>query len=65
MDADGVQLVLGARVSQCASDRNELVADIEAIPEAFYSLNLVSAFSRPHQGAAITDQMFVLVRNVD
>lgn len=32
VDADGSQLVLGARVSQCASDRNELVADIEMIP---------------------------------
>ena len=32
VDADGSQLVLGARVSQCASDRNELVATIEAIP---------------------------------
>jgi len=33
VDADGSQLVLSARVSQCASDRNELVPDIEAIPE--------------------------------
>jgi hypothetical protein len=33
VDADGSQLVLGSRVSQCASDRNELVADIQAIPE--------------------------------
>ncbi len=32
VDAGGSQLILGARVSQCASDRNELVADIEAIP---------------------------------
>jgi hypothetical protein len=31
VDADGSQLVLSARVSQCASDRNELVADIQAI----------------------------------
>jgi hypothetical protein len=34
VDADGSQLVLGARVSQCASDRNELVADVESIPES-------------------------------
>ena len=34
VDAGGSQLILGARVSQCASDRNELVADIEAIPAA-------------------------------
>jgi len=32
VDAGGSQLVLGARVSNCASDRNELVADIAAIP---------------------------------
>ena len=34
VDADGSQLVLGSRVSVCASDRNELVADVEAIPAA-------------------------------
>ena len=33
VDAEGSQLVLGARVSRCASDANELVADIESIPE--------------------------------
>jgi transposase len=32
VDADGSQLVLGARVSQCASDANELVATVDAIP---------------------------------
>ncbi len=32
MDAEGGQLILSHRVSQCASDRNELVAGIEAIP---------------------------------
>ena len=32
VDAGGSQLILGARVSTCASDRNELVADIETIP---------------------------------
>ena len=31
MDAGGSQLIVGARISNCASDRNELVADIEAI----------------------------------
>lgn len=31
VDAEGSQLILSARVSQCASDRNELVADIQAI----------------------------------
>ncbi len=33
VDAEGSQLVLGSRVSRCASDSNELVADIEAIPD--------------------------------
>ena len=32
VDAGGSQLILGARVSNCASDRNELVADIAAVP---------------------------------
>ena len=32
VDAGGSQLIVGARVSNCASDRNELVADIAAIP---------------------------------
>jgi len=34
VDADGSQLVLGARVSRCASDRNELVADVDSVPAA-------------------------------
>lgn len=32
VDADGSQLILGARISTCASDRHELLADLEAIP---------------------------------
>ena len=32
VDAGGSQLIVGARIGQCASDRNELVADIAAIP---------------------------------
>ncbi len=32
VDAGGSQLIVGARVSNCASDRGELVADIAAIP---------------------------------
>ncbi len=32
VDADGSQLVLSTRVSQCSSDRNELVADVTAVP---------------------------------
>lgn len=34
VDADGSQLVLSTRVSQCASDRNELAADVAAIAAA-------------------------------
>jgi len=34
VDAGGSQLILGARVSQCASDRNELAANIETVPAA-------------------------------
>jgi hypothetical protein len=32
VDADGSQLVLSARVSQCSSDHHELHADVKAIP---------------------------------
>ena len=32
VDAGGSQLIVSARVGQCASDRNDLVADIAAIP---------------------------------
>ena len=32
VDAGGSQLIVGARIGQCASDRNDLVADIAAIP---------------------------------
>ena len=32
VDAGGSQLIVGARITNCASDRNELVADIAAIP---------------------------------
>jgi Transposase DDE domain len=34
VDAEGSQLILGARISQCASDRNELGANVETIPAA-------------------------------
>jgi hypothetical protein len=32
VDAEGSQLILGARVSTCASDRRELVEDVRSIP---------------------------------
>lgn len=34
VDADGSQLILASRVSQCASDRNELVEDVISIPKS-------------------------------
>ena len=34
VDTDGSQLVLGTRVSRCASDRGELVADVDSVPTA-------------------------------
>ena len=34
VDADGSQLVSSAHVTQCASDRNELVSAVEGIPES-------------------------------
>jgi hypothetical protein len=35
VDADGNYLILGTRVSPWASDRNELVADVQTIPEVW------------------------------
>ena len=43
VDADGSQLVLGSRVSVSASDRNELVADVDAIPAALGAAERVLA----------------------
>jgi len=34
VSTDGSQLILGNRVSTCAADSGELVADVEAVPEA-------------------------------
>ena len=34
VDAEGSQLVVGSRVSRCASDRGELVADVDSMPGA-------------------------------
>lgn len=34
VDAEGSQLVLGARVSGCANDKHELVADVDSMPES-------------------------------
>jgi transposase len=43
VDAEGSQLVLGSRVSTCASDRGELVADVDSMPGALGSPGRVLA----------------------
>jgi hypothetical protein len=53
VDAEGSQLILGARVSPCASDRNELVADIEAVPAEVGRPGTVLADSGYANGAEI------------
>jgi transposase len=45
VDADGAQLVLGARITQCASDSNELEKDIKAVPESVGKVERVLADS--------------------
>ena len=54
VDAGGSQLIVVARVSDCASDRNKLVADIEAIP---------AALGRP--GTALADNGYANGEAVD
>ncbi len=53
VDAQGSQLILGTRVSQCASDRNELVADVQAIPESVGTPETVLADSGFANGAEV------------
>jgi transposase len=43
VDADGSQLIIGARVSQSATDKRELVANIEAIPKQIAGVHTVLA----------------------
>ena len=43
VDAEGSQLVLGSRVSTCASDRGELVADVDSMPDMLGSPDRVLA----------------------
>lgn len=45
VDASGSQLIVGKRISQCASDRNELAADIAAIPAVLGQPEVVLADS--------------------
>ena len=53
VDAGGSQLIVGARVSQCASDRNDLVADIAAIPAALGRPETVLADNGYANGAEV------------
>ncbi len=69
VDADGSQLVLSAHVSQCPSDRNELVACIQAIPKSLGQPETVLADNgylneeqvRTLEGDGETPRMNVLV----
>ena len=54
VDVDGSQLVLSSRVSVCASDRNELVADVEAIPVALGAADRVLADSGYATGSEVS-----------
>ena len=54
VDADCSQLVLGSRVSVCASDRNELVADVDAIPAAVGAADRVLADSGYATGSEVS-----------
>ena len=53
VDAGGSQLIVGARITNCASDRNELVADIEAIAAALGRPETVLADNGYANGAAV------------
>ncbi len=53
VDAQGSQLVMGTRVSNCASDRGELLADVEAIPEALGQPETVLADNGYANGEAV------------
>ena len=54
VDADGSRLALGSRVSVSASDRNELVADVAAIPAALGAADRVLADSGCATGSEVS-----------
>jgi transposase len=56
VDADGSQLIVASRVSQCASDRNELVADVHSISPEIGTAACVLADS----GYATEDEVVAL-----
>ena len=53
VDADGTQLILGVNVSQCASDANELVPTVTAIPESIGKPETVLADTGYANGEAV------------
>jgi transposase len=53
VDAGGSQLVLAARVTQCASDSNELVSDVGMVPESIGKVSVVLADSGYANGAEV------------
>ncbi len=55
VDTEGSQLVLGARVSNNASDRHELVADVEAIPPSVGAPTRVMADSGYATGSEVAE----------
>jgi transposase len=55
VDADGTQLVLGHGVSQCASDANELLPTVAAIPESIGVPSTVLADTGYANGEAVAE----------
>ncbi len=55
VSTDGSQLIVGHRVSTCASDRNELVADVDAVPKVLGRVNTVLADSGFASGEQVDD----------
>ncbi len=55
VSTDGSQLIVGNRVSTCAADRGELVADVESVPEVLGRVNTVLADSGFASGEQIDD----------
>ncbi len=53
VDADGSQLVVASRVSQCAADANELAATVDAIPASLGAASCVLADTGYANGAEV------------
>ena len=62
VDADGTQLILGNTVSQCASDANELVPTVAAIPDAIGKPTTVLADTGYANGDAVAQ---LQARNIE